>query len=145
MQVDLGRCGPENAAHRADLTSMEETQPHPEGGVPGATSRLADRYLLRRQIGYGGAAEVYEAWDGKLERAVAVKLFRLDVPGLDDTQRHRAEMRILAKLNHPALVAIYDAGTEQRADGPSRPYLVMELVDGPSLAQQLASGPLAEA
>jgi tRNA A-37 threonylcarbamoyl transferase component Bud32 len=125
------------------LNLMQES-PDPTVGRSGATNRLADRYLLRRQIGYGGAAEVYEAWDSKLERAVAVKLFRLDVPGLDDAQRHRSEMRILAMLNHPALVAIYDAGTEQRTDGPSRPYLVMELVEGPSLAQRLAAGPLAE-
>jgi eukaryotic-like serine/threonine-protein kinase len=123
---------------------MDEIPPYLQADLPGAVSRLADRYLLRRQIGFGGAAEVFEAWDGKLERAVAIKLFRSDVPGLDDAHRHRIEMRILAKLNHPALVAIYDAGTEHRPDGPSRPYLVMELVDGPSLAQQLAAGPLTE-
>ena len=49
-------------------------------------------------------------------------------------------MRILARLNHPGLVAIYDAGVQQGPDEPSRSYLVMELVDGPSLASQLAAG-----
>lgn len=134
-------------------------------------TRFADRYQLGERIGYGGAAEVYRAWDEKLERTVAIKLFRIDVPGLDEPERHRAEMRILAKLNHPGLVAIYDAGVEregagveredagveregtgvEREDagverglsGPGRSYLVMELVDGPSLATQLATELLA--
>jgi serine/threonine protein kinase len=118
---------------------MEQTQPPPPPG-PHAPTRFADRYLLGDRIGYGGAAEVYRAWDEKLERTVAIKLFRIDVPGLDEPQRHRAEMRILARLNHPGLVAIYDAGVQQDPSEPGRSYLVMELVDGPSLASQLAAG-----
>jgi serine/threonine protein kinase len=107
-----------------------------------ASTRFADRYLLGERIGYGGAAEVYRAWDEKLERAVAIKLFRVDQAGLDEAQRHRTEMRILASLNHPGLVAIYDADVQDRSDEPSRTFLVMELVDGPSLASQLATGRL---
>ncbi|HEX4729553.1 MAG TPA: serine/threonine-protein kinase [Jatrophihabitans sp.] len=118
---------------------MEQTQPPPPPGQHPPT-RFADRYHLGERIGFGGAAEVYRAWDEKLERAVAIKLFRTDVPGLDEAQRHRAEMRILARLNHPGLVAIYDAGVQQGPAEPSRSYLVMELVDGPSLASQLSAG-----
>jgi len=120
---------------------MEQTQP-PHAPDRSTPTRFADRYLLGERIGYGGAAEVYRGWDEKLERAVAIKLFRIDVPGLDEERRHQAEMRILARLNHPGLVAIYDAGVQECPPEPSRRYLVMELVDGPSLASRLAAGVL---
>jgi serine/threonine protein kinase len=76
-------------------------------------------------------AEVFEAVDERLSRRVAVKLFRGDVA--EELQRHEIEMRTLAQLDHPALVTVYDAGQ----DG-DRPFLVMQLVEGWTLAAELA-------
>lgn len=83
-------------------------------------------------------AEVWEAHDDVLRRRVAVKLFE----SRDDTDARRsaAEMHTLAALDHPALVTVHDAGT----DG-DRSFLVMELVDGETLADRLRRGPLERA
>jgi serine/threonine protein kinase len=78
---------------------------------------------------------VYRAIDTRLDRRVAVKILR---PAEDaDEQRFLAEVRILAGFNHANLVRLLDAG-----DFDGRPYLVMDLIDGPTLSQRLASGGL---
>jgi serine/threonine protein kinase len=88
---------------------------------------VAGRYDLGDVVGTGGMARVYRARDTLLERDVAVKLFRED---LDEEARGRAEaeMRTLARFQHPGLVAVHDSGTYE-----GQPFLVMELVDGPTL------------
>jgi serine/threonine protein kinase len=104
---------------------------------PGFDSRLvAQRYRLTGYLGRGGMADVYRAFDTTLERAVAVKMFR---SGGDDTERRRfeEEARLLARLHHPGLVSVYDAGF---SDG--EPFLVMRLIEGKTLASRLAEGPL---
>jgi serine/threonine protein kinase len=111
-----------------DLTESSAAQP----------GRLLDgRYRLGDVLGSGGAAEVIRAVDERLDRAVAVKLFRGDVA--DQLQRHEDEMRTLARLAHAGLVTVFDAGTD---DATQRPYLVMQLVEGSTLAEQLRRGPL---
>lgn len=84
-------------------------------------------------------ATVYRAFDRQLERPVAVKLF---APGTaTDDARRRAEATLLARLNHPNLVALFDA--HLAAEGETTPsLLVMELVDGPDLRTRLQEGPL---
>jgi serine/threonine protein kinase len=102
-------------------------------GMPPAQGRLLDgRYRLGTVLGVGGVAEVYRAIDERLHRGVAVKLFRGDVG--DELQRHEEEMRTLARLNHPSLVTVFDAGTDPETD---QPYLVMALVEGSTLSEQL--------
>lgn len=98
---------------------------HTEG-----TAVLDDRYALEEVIGRGGMAEVYRATDRVLARRVAVKLLRHVAAGSADRARFAAEARTLARLDHPNLVTVLDAGTASE-----QPYLVMELVDGPSLAE----------
>jgi serine/threonine protein kinase len=99
---------------------------------------LGGRYRLGSRLGVGGVAEVYRAIDERLHRGVAVKLFRSDVA--EQLHRHEDEMRLLARLNHPSLVTIYDTGD----DGVTgQPYLVMALVEGSTLADQLRAGRLA--
>jgi serine/threonine protein kinase len=100
--------------------------------------RLLDgRYRVGQRLGGGAVAEVYRALDERLQRQVAVKLFRGDAA--EELQRHEAEMRTLARLDHPSLVAVYDAGTD---DTTHQPYLVMQLVEGSTLSDEMRDGPL---
>lgn len=98
-------------------------------------------YRVVRKLDEGGMSEVYEVTDESLGSSLALKLFKLrdDVPELEE--RFVAEGRILARLNHPRIVKVTDAGT----DGASgRPYFTMTLVTGPDGAPQsladIASG-----
>ena len=103
------------------------------------SAALRDRYVLESLLGSGGMADVHRATDTTLERSVAVKVLR-DVAG-DESARHRfvAEARTLAGLSHRNLVTVLDAGIGEDDD---RPFLVMELVEGRSLADALQDGPL---
>lgn len=89
---------------------------------------LGDRYLLGDLVGRGGMAKVYRAHDRLLGRTVAVKVMRAVTAGDEERARFTDEASMLARLSHPGLVTVLDAAT--RGD---EPYLVMELVDGPSL------------
>ncbi|MGF0310240.1 serine/threonine-protein kinase [Rhodococcus sp. IEGM1428] len=98
-----------------------------------AQDRLfADRYRLGAVLGRGAMADVVHAEDQVLGRSVAVKIFRHGEP-VDTVRRIDAEIRTLASLSHPGLVTLYDAGTAPDATGIPSPYLVMELIDGPTL------------
>ena len=104
--------------------------------TPEDDERLLDgRYRLGDRLGSGAVAEVFRALDERLARPVAVKLFRGDAA--EELQRHEAEMRTLARLDHPSLVTVYDAG-----DADGQPYLVMQLVEGDTLADELRRGPI---
>lgn len=87
---------------------------------------LGDRYVLERRLAAGGVADVYEAEDRVLQRRVAVKVIRKGAA--DHPDRFLAEARALARLDHPAIVSIHDVGEDD-----DRPFLVMELVEGPTL------------
>ena len=107
--------------------------------VSGTSSLLARRYRLREQIAAGATGEVWRADDEVLGRAVAVKLLRPEYAGHAETlARFQAEARHAGRLAHPGIVHIYDYGQDQHAGAP---FLVMELIDGPSLAAVLAGGP----
>ena len=104
--------------------------------------RVAERYRVLGRIGSGGMADVVRAHDELLDRDVAVKVFR-SVPTTPDTatgvERQQAELRALARLNHPNLTVLYD-GSIIGQNGPA--YLVMELIEGGSLAEAIADGGL---
>lgn len=103
---------------------------------------LGDRYRLADVLGQGGMATVYRAHDLLLGRDVAVKLFPPVTEGAEEVLRHEAEMRVLARLSHPGLVTLHDAGTAPAGGRLRRTYLVMELVPGPTLAERLTQGAL---
>ena len=93
---------------------------------------LGDRYELGVRLAIGGMAEVYEAHDLRLGRRVAIKILRTDLGDDSARARFEREARLLANLDHPDAVTLFDVGE----DGP-RPYLVMELVDGRNLGEHL--------
>ena len=99
---------------------------------------LDDRYLLRERIGEGGMARVYRADDMHLQRPVAVKVFREPTDAIGSVERALSETTLLASLSHHSLVTVFDArvGTEETS------YLVMELVDGITLRDLIARGPV---
>lgn len=97
---------------------------------------IAGRYRLGSDVGIGGMARVVGADDDRLARRVAIKLVPTDAVDPLLRERFRREARSSAGFSHPNAVATYDAG---ESDGYL--YLVMELVDGPSLAQRLATEP----
>ena len=103
----------------------------------GAGMRLG-RYLLIDTLGAGGMGVVYRARDEKLERWVAVKVLK---PGFLTSAavrgRFRREALALARLNHPNIAALFDAGEEGEID-----YLVMEWIPGQPLGEKLRNGPL---
>ncbi|WP_253767581.1 serine/threonine-protein kinase [Goodfellowiella coeruleoviolacea] len=94
------------------------------------------RYRLGQRLGRGGAAEVYWARDTRLDRPVAVKLFRL-AGDMASRARFEREARLLASLSHPSLVTVLDAGEQD-----DQAFLVMQLVEAGTLRQRLDDGPL---
>lgn len=98
------------------------------------------RYEIRGEIGRGAMGRVYRGFDPQLGREVAIKMIATSLAGgRDDGEeiaaRFLREARVAARLQHPGVVAIYDAGRE----GDSL-YLVMELIDGETLAERLSRG-----
>ncbi|WP_341713055.1 protein kinase [Erythrobacter sp.] len=102
------------------------------------TARQIDRYRLLQPIGSGGQGEVFLALDTILERRVALKFLAADEFGKAQADRTIGEARHLARLQHPNIVSLFGI-----AELDGRPALVMEYVEGETLAQRLARGPLA--
>jgi eukaryotic-like serine/threonine-protein kinase len=106
-----------------------------------APGTLIARYRIVSLLGAGGMGEVYRAHDQRLGRDVAIKVlpesFSADP---DRLRRFEHEARAAAALNHPHIVVVYDVGTSDGA-----PYIVSELLEGATLRERLASGPLRNA
>ncbi|MSO41330.1 MAG: serine/threonine protein kinase [Solirubrobacterales bacterium] len=100
---------------------------------------LSDRYRLESKLGSGGMSTVYLAIDETLDRPVAIKVLHREMSDeADQLARFRQEARSAARLSHPNLVGVIDAGDDQ-----GRPYIVFEYVDGETLKQRLSrEGPL---
>lgn len=96
---------------------------------------LGGRYALGPLLGRGGAADVHRATDVLLDRDVAVKVLRDTAAADDERARFITEARTLARLAHPGLVTLLDAGLEGE-----KPYLVMELIEGRTL-RDFCNGP----
>lgn len=95
-------------------------------------------YTVVARLGSGGMGDVYRARDTRLHREVAIKVLAPDVVhDRDHVARFEREPQILASLNHPNIAAIYGV---EHADGVQA--LVLELVEGPTLADRLARGPI---
>ena len=155
MPVDLRAayldvaCGG-NQELRDEVESLLATEMHAKRFLETPAVLLADTgakrlegqrvgpYQITSGIGAGGMGEVYRAYDAKLGRDVAIKILpRIFASDPDRLARFDREARMLASLNHPHIGAIY--GVEQSEGAPA---LVLELVEGPTLADRLATGPI---
>ena len=95
-------------------------------------------YRILKRIGVGGMGEVYLALDERLDRRVAIKTIRPDKESSPESRaRFEQEARLAARLNHPAIVQIYDVLRQEGQD-----CIVMEYVEGTTLRRLLANGPL---
>ena len=113
-----------------------------EPGLDALRAALSDRYVVEREIGRGGMATVFLAQDRKHQRPVAVKLLNQQLGAVLGVDRFLAEIQVMARLQHPNLVPLFDSG-EVRLGHPSRPdspgalFYVMPYVDGESLRARL--------
>jgi eukaryotic-like serine/threonine-protein kinase len=94
-------------------------------------------YQIRRKIGAGGMGVVYEGWDERLGRAVAIKTFHQSFENQDARSRLWREARSLARVSHPSVCQVFDV-----LEGGNDLFLVLEFLDGQSLAERIARGAL---
>jgi Tol biopolymer transport system component len=100
-------------------------------------------YQIVGLLGSGGMGEVYRATDTRLNRSVAIKVLPPDLAlDVERRQRFEREARLVASLNHPDICAVHDVGSQLMAGGTAVSYLVMEYLEGETLAERLARGPL---
>jgi serine/threonine protein kinase/Tfp pilus assembly protein PilF len=99
-------------------------------------SALADRYAIETELGKGGMATVYLAYDRKHDRKVALKVLRSDVSESLGADRFVREIRLAARLNHPNILPVFDSGEVATAGRPMLFY-VMPVVEGRTLRDRL--------
>ena len=102
---------------------------------------VGDRFRIESVVGVGGMATVYRCVDESLGRTVALKVFRSELADADDVRRQRDEVQLLASLNAPGLVTLFDAVAEGGVGDHGRAFLVLEFVDGIDLRSKLLDGP----
>jgi serine/threonine protein kinase/Tol biopolymer transport system component len=123
-----------------------DSPPEPHRSVSGQT-RLAPgtslgAFTILEPLGAGGMGEVYRARDTRLDRQVAIKVLsseRDTAPG--SRERFEREARAISRLSHPRICTVHDIGVAEISESDV-PYLVMELLDGETLAARIARGPL---
>ena len=132
-------------AERPALDLLAESDDPPANSSPSPLLQPGDRlgpYEIQACLGIGGMGEVYKAVDARLQRIVAIKILRSQAAEPEHREQFEREARVIAKLGHPQICVLHDIGSE----GPLA-YLVMEYLDGETLAERLARGvlPLDEA
>ena len=127
MSDSCPRCGTPNATGRFGICPMCLLMPDAPPEIVGETLEIHE------EIGRGGMGTVYRGRHRKLDRTVAIKFLPSQLATQPEfMQRFEREARALAMLNHPNIVGIHDIGTED-----DLPYIVMEYVEGASLAAHI--------
>lgn len=98
-----------------------------------------DGFRIERLIARGGTSDVYLAHQSHPERLVAIKVFRAGLGSDRQVERFQGEVRILAKLDHPNIAAIFSAGLSDKIAPVPLPYLAMEYVEGQTLTEYVQS------
>jgi serine/threonine-protein kinase len=116
-----------------DRPAIEALGGEPKDGAAASREEGAplgrwDRYEVRRLLGSGGMGEVYEAFDPRLQRSVALKVLKAGDPSL--VERFQREARAQARIDHPHVCPVYEVGEVE-----GRPYIAMQLVAGKTLAE----------
>jgi serine/threonine protein kinase len=123
-------------AAAAPFASARAAAPSPATGEDQLSieTLVGDRYAVVETLGSGGMAVVYRARDQELERDVAIKVLPEHLVSDGEVrERFEREARLVGRLSHPNIVNVYDVGKSE-----GRPYIVMECVDGVTLADELA-------
>ena len=135
----------EGLPEQVDATLLHQALQAHALGAAGAAATLEagtrlGAYEIVALLGSGGMGDVYKARDTRLDRSVALKVLRADLAERPDAQpRFEREAQILSSLNHPHICTLHDVG---RDDLVPAGFLVMELVDGETLAARLQRAPL---
>lgn len=117
------------------MASLTPESPPGKGASFAPGTRLAGRYLIEREIGRGGMAEVFAALDELEQRRVAVKVLRPDLAYLVGSDRFLREIAIARQVQHPNVLHLLDSGHSDET--PPRPYYVMPLVAGETLRARM--------
>jgi serine/threonine protein kinase len=120
---------PSASAGATPVTSLDSEAGSGPGPAAAPRAAAADRYVLDREIGHGGMGRVFAGRDVRLDRTVAIKMLRTQDAAL--AIRFEREVKLAARLQHPGVVPVYDAGFWPSGE----PFLVMKLVLGQSLAR----------
>ena len=104
---------------------------------------ILGRYRIDARLGAGGMGEVWRAEDMRLRRPVALKVLH-GAPSAEESARLLREARLASQLSHPGIAVIYEIDEVER-DGRAVPFIAMEYVEGRTLAERIAEGPLAAA
>ncbi len=137
-------CDQELPKHAAECPVHDDPNIENWASAEGVTTDLSgesfeDRYLLIKRLGRGGMGSVYQARQLNLDRTVAVKVMRSEIAARADfVSRFRSEAKIVSLLRHPNTLKLFDYG--QTSDG--RLFIVTELLNGKSLDEVIADGPL---
>ena len=119
-------------------------------GSDGGSPRRIGKYEIREPLGRGGMGEVWKAWDGQLERYVAIKVLHGNLQHDPDfLKRFIREARAVASLHHPNIVPVYDfqtlaesrspTGDDREMDSQTAAYMVMDYIEGPTLDDYIRS------
>ena len=132
LQKELGVAPEDETTRLFEVIKAKQVLPPPEDRLVTSTQPtvLNNRYRLDEELGRGGRGVVYRAYDNLLDRDVAVKVVSAGILDSEGRARLLREAQLVARLNHPNIIDLYDAG---EADGLS--FIVMERVEGESLAE----------
>ncbi|MFT3843050.1 MAG: serine/threonine-protein kinase [Myxococcaceae bacterium] len=116
------------------ITLPQSSPPSPRrtSDEPLKPGRVVDRYVVLHRVGKGGMGVVYAAYDPQLDRKVAIKILRPDVPSDAPRQRLLREAQAMARVSHPNVIRVYDVGTVDDVV-----FMAMELVEGEALNELL--------
>ena len=130
------------AALAAPMVAWVDRRREETSARPGfAAGERLGPYLIEGELGRGAMATVYRAHDPRHERTVAIKVLRADVAGVLSRERFAREIAIVARLDHPWILPLYESGSLTRDDGTPVVYYTMPCLSGRSLRDRLDEEP----